>query len=241
MDAAEESLGAAVATADPEAEYFQSIEEFFVARRGDPLLLSNADWVLIRKWREAGIPLRVVVRGIQDALDAHAHSFNRKRKVGSLRYCEGEVAAARERWYRALSLGRDEGTDLEALLLGLAERVLAPDVPAALRGVLRETAAGLRERARAVGDPASLDAWLREREKALLDSLRETAGKEGLALLEAQIDADLAPYRERMPAHVLAQVRAESLARRALERYGLPRLTLFDAGSPSSPIPGEGT
>ena len=48
------------------------MEEFFVSRRGDPLILSNADWHLIRKWRTAGLPLRVVLRGITDALDSHA-------------------------------------------------------------------------------------------------------------------------------------------------------------------------
>jgi hypothetical protein len=60
--------------ADPEAAYYQEIEEFFVSRRGDPLTLSNADWLLIRKWRKEEVPLRIVLRGIADALDGHAHS-----------------------------------------------------------------------------------------------------------------------------------------------------------------------
>ena len=76
---------------DPEAEYFQTVEEFFVSRRGDPLFLSNADWLLVRRWRRAGLPLRVVLRGIADALDGHAHSFSRETKVGSLQYCAAEV------------------------------------------------------------------------------------------------------------------------------------------------------
>src|SRR5512135_639136 len=96
---------------DPEATYYQTVEEYFVSRRGDPLFLSNADWNLVRKWRLAGIPLRVVLRGIRDALDAHAHGWSRGRKVGSLAYCEREVEAARDRWARALSLGRGEGAD----------------------------------------------------------------------------------------------------------------------------------
>ena len=81
-------------TALEEAAYYQSIEEFFVSRRGDPLFLSNADWLLIRKWRRAGLPLRIVMRGITDALDGHAHSWGRKRKVGSLAYCAAEVDAS---------------------------------------------------------------------------------------------------------------------------------------------------
>ena len=98
-----------MAAADPEAAYYQAVEEYFVSRRGDPLFLSNADWNLVRKWRLAGLPLRVVLRGIRDALDAHAHGWSRDRKVGSLAYCAREVDAARERWERALALGREEG------------------------------------------------------------------------------------------------------------------------------------
>ena len=97
-----------LADRDPEAEYFQTVEEFFVSRRGDPLFLSNADWLLIRKWRRAGVPLRVVLRGIVDALDGHAHSFSRDRKVRSLAYCAAEVDVAAERWRRALALGRED-------------------------------------------------------------------------------------------------------------------------------------
>ena len=37
-----------------------------MSRRGDPLMLSNADWTLIHKWRLAGMPLRIVLRGIAD-------------------------------------------------------------------------------------------------------------------------------------------------------------------------------
>jgi hypothetical protein len=215
---------------DPDAEYFQSVEEFFVSRRGDPLLLSNADWVLIREWRQGGLPLRIVLRGIRDAFDAHAHSFGRRRKVGSLRYCEHEVEAARERWYRALSLGRDAATDLGGLLTRLAARLVAADVPLAVAAACGTVAAELRARAAAVEDPAALDAWLRESEARLVEALRAAEEDGVIAALEAQIDQDLAPYRERMPAHVLAQVRSESLARRLLERHGLPRMSLFDAG-----------
>ena len=98
----------AVAEVDPEAAYYQAVEEYFVSRRGEPLMLSNADWHLVRKWRIAGLPLRVVLRGIRDALDAHAHGWSRDRKVRSLSYCTQEVEAARERWERALSLGQDD-------------------------------------------------------------------------------------------------------------------------------------
>jgi len=211
---------------DPEAAYYQAVEEYFVSRRGDPLFLSNAEWNLVRKWRLAGLPLRVVLRGIRDALDAHAHGWSRDRKVGSLAYCAREVDTARERWERALALGPDEGGGgAGAALAGFAAQLERAVLPDAVRPVAAAIARDLRERPREGLE--SLTAWLAGLEECLLAALgaAESAGRR--AALEAEVDAALAPWRGRMPAPVLAQLRRESLARRRLESYGLPRLSLF--------------
>jgi hypothetical protein len=214
-----------VSPADPEAAYYQAVEEYFVSRRGDPLFLSNADWNIVRRWRLAGLPLRVVLRGIRDALDAHAHGFSRDRKVGSLAYCASEVDAARERWERALALGRADGGGAAAALAGFAADLERAAVPAPARAAAEEIAGELRTAAG--GRLESLTAWLAEREERLLRALAAAESAERRAALEAEVEASLAPWRERMPAPVLAQLRRESLARRRLESYGLPRLSLF--------------
>ena len=132
---------------DPEAAYYQAVEEYFVSRRGDPLFLSNADWNLVRKWRLAGLPLRVVLRGIREALDAHAYGWSRDRKVGSLAYCAHEVDAARERWEKALVLGRDEGAGgAAAALEAFACDLERASVPPSARPVADAIARELRER-----------------------------------------------------------------------------------------------
>jgi hypothetical protein len=222
---------------DPEASYYQAIEEFFVSRRGDPLLLSNADWLLIRKWRTAGIPLRVVLRGIADALDSHAHSWSRDRKVGSLAYCAREVDAARDRWTRSLSLGAE--IDLSAVLTGFAADLeRARGLGGAGQRVARELAADLRSRA--AGDGLEgVDAWLGRREALLLEAIKEDVGPEVVARLCGEVEDALAPYRERLPARVLDQIRTESQARRLLEAHGLPRLSLFHAVSAATTAPWE--
>jgi hypothetical protein len=219
------------AAVDPEAEYFQSIEECFVERRGDPLLLSNADWLLIRRWRRAGIPLRVVLRGIRDAFDGHAHSWGRNRKVASLKYCEREVASARERWHRAIDLGAGEERGVGQPLADLAQRFReAQALPVGLAEVCLQLAEQLEERARAGGELAGIERWLEEREKALVRAIRKVDGAARVAEVEAEIDAGLAPYRDRMPPAVVEQVRTEALARALLERCRLPRLSLFHMG-----------
>lgn len=212
---------------DPEAAYYQAVEEFFVSRRGDPLFLSNPDWLLIRKWRQAGTPLRIVLRGIADALDSHAHSFSRDRKIGSLAYCASEVDAARERWQRALAFDGEEGTRVEDALAGFAEALqdatLGRSAAVLARGLVEE----LRHRAAEPHDPAELERWLGAREKDLVEALSVDAGPAVVAAVEAAVDAELAPYRERMPARVLTHIRRESVTRRLLESHGLPRLTLL--------------
>jgi len=217
----------AVAGIDPEAAYYQAVEEYFVSRRGDPLFLSNAEWNLVRRWRLLGVPLRVVLRGIRDALDAHAHGWSRERRVASLSYCAREVDAARERWERALALGRDEGLDAAAALRGFATDLeRARDLGPGARLLAVELAREMRERAEG-GRLEEVSAWLAEREARLLEAISAEEGPERGKALEAEIDAGLERWRTRMPARVVAQLRRESVARRRLEAHGLPRLSLF--------------
>jgi len=212
---------------DPEAEYYQTVEEYFVSRRGDPLILSNAEWNLVRRWRLAGLPLRVVLRGIRDALDSHAHGWNRERKVKSLAYCAPEVEKAEERWRRALALGSEPGLDAAAALVGFAHdlrraRELGPrgrELALVLARELEERAGG--------GSLDEVTAWLAEREGRLVEALAQDAGAERVEALEAEIDLGLERWRQRMPARVVETLRRESRARRLLEAHALPRLSLF--------------
>jgi hypothetical protein len=210
---------------ESEAAYYQSIEEFFVSRRGDPLLLSNADWLLIRKWRRAGIPLRVVLRGIGDALEAHGRSWGRKERVGSLHYCAAEVDSAQERWVHALAEG-GEAKGAAGRLEGLegalrASRALGPGAEAIVAKILA-LLPDLRQR-----PVPDLEAELGALERGLLDAIRRESDPRALERVEREVDTDLAPYRARMPPKVAAQIRDDALARTLLGAHGLPRLTLF--------------
>src|SRR5918998_4217707 len=77
--------------------YFTEIEETFVRRRGKHLLLSPNDWVLMESWKQMGVPLHVVLRGIETAFDSY-ESRPRKRSVKSLYYCQEEVEAQFAEW-----------------------------------------------------------------------------------------------------------------------------------------------
>jgi hypothetical protein len=211
----------------PETAYYQAVEEYFVSQRGDPLFVSNADWLLIHQWRTAGVPLRVVMRGIADAFEGHAHSWSRAKKVGSLAYCKDEVERARERWQRALELGEEEHLDAGTQLLSLAEALQQAAARAtSWAPMCARIAAELRELA-ATPPTGSLEALLQGRERQLMAALQAAADPALLTSHDAAIERDLAPYAQRMPQPVLEQIRAESRTRRLFEAVGLPRLSLL--------------
>jgi len=97
--------------------YFTEIEDRFAQRRGSLLLLSTLDWALIETWREAGVPLEAVLRGIDAAFDKHeaqrARLGNRRqRKVNGLAWCAQAVMEAAEH-ASAASLGMASGATSE--------------------------------------------------------------------------------------------------------------------------------
>jgi hypothetical protein len=215
------------AGADAEAAYYQAVEEYFVSRRGDPLFLSNADWNRVRTWRLAGLPLRIVLRGIRDALDSHAHGWSRDRKVKSLAYCEPSVEAAGERWRRALALGAEDGQDAAGALRGFADDLeRASGLGPRGREVAARVASELRERAGA-GALDEVTAWLSEREAQLVAAIGADLGPERERALRDEVEASLERWRARMPERVIETLRREKVARRMLEAHGLPRLSLF--------------
>src|SRR5271170_3531550 len=80
--------------------YFTEIEERFQHRRGSLLMLSALDWALIETWREAGVPLEAVLRGIDNAFDKHdtkaLRAPRKTRKVNGLAWCAQSVMEAVE-------------------------------------------------------------------------------------------------------------------------------------------------
>jgi len=218
-------------------EYFSEIEERFSRRRGSILLLSTLDWALIETWREAGVPLEAVLRGIDDAFDKHdtraQRSKGRLRKVNGLAWCAQAVMQAAEDMAETKEPAAS-GFEAERVAAYLDRNATALEAAATLAQVtepalrLRELAAAMRS-----GTPLpldELDRTLTVLEERLLSTLHSTAGEDELTALRAQADSELAPYRSRMSAVQLKQVQTQFLQKRLLEARGLPRLSLFYMG-----------
>ena len=67
--------------------YYTEIEQHFCRRRGTLLTVSTLDWALMTTWKDAGIPLEAVLRGIDAAFDRYDQRSSKTKKVNSLAYC----------------------------------------------------------------------------------------------------------------------------------------------------------
>jgi hypothetical protein len=227
--------------------YFTEIEERFQQRRGSLLMLSTLDWALIETWREAGIPLEAVLRGIDNAFDKHdvkaLRSSGRTRKVNGLAWCAQSVMEAVEQAMEA-SIGAAPFVGTEAMESGFeTERVcryldqnagvleaatLDPPADAMaieVTGRLRALAVGLR--AEPVPSLEELDRTLSVLEEKMFAALMTSAPEEELVTLREQASRELAPYRGKMQAVQIKQVQQQFLQKRMLEMRRLPRLSLF--------------
>src|SRR5258708_34000982 len=72
--------------------YYTEIEEHFQRARGTALfLLSPLDWALLEAWKNAGVPLEAVLRGIDVAFEKWRTKKNRIQQVNSVAYCAQAV------------------------------------------------------------------------------------------------------------------------------------------------------
>lgn len=215
--------------------YFTEIEERFQQRRGSLLMLSTLDWTLIEAWREAGIPLGAVLRGIDDAFDRHDAKVRgargRTRKINGLAWAAQAVMQAAETVVDAatgthvpkpeIDSGFEPGR-VAAWLEGNAERIGRTDPAMSQR--LRELAAQVAEKALSLEE---LDRTLSVLEEKMFAGILAAAPEEELVALRAQADRELAPYRAKMQAVQVKQIQQQLLQKRLLEARGLPRLSLF--------------
>src|ERR1700674_5811869 len=81
--------------------YFTETEEHFQKARGTSLfLLSPLDWALLESWKNAGVPLEAVMRGIDAAFEKWRGRKVKTQMVNSLAFCaqavltEAQVMAA---------------------------------------------------------------------------------------------------------------------------------------------------
>ena len=211
--------------------YFTEVEEHFQRARGTSLfLLSTLDWALIETWKDAGVPLEAVLRGIDAAFEKWRSRKNKLQAVNSLAYCTQAVMAEAQ------------------IMAGTAparehKESSAPFSLEELKAFLAVNANELRERAEYEEIASSLDRLGTEAEALYHDleqmeqrltaleengvDARAKQTEEELFQARRELDSQLRPYRGKMTAEQLSMLERQYLARSLFESARLPRLSLL--------------
>jgi len=233
--------------------YFTEIEETFIRRRGRNLLLSPLDWALIETWQERGVPLRIVLRGIEKVFDSIDKQSARKRSVKSLFYCKEEIEAQYAEWLES-QVGKNGDAKIqdsrfkiqdskadaensmkselfsdEAITAHLAKvdgelKSVKNKAKAELRETLEKVENRLAELREKFSDVETLEQSLEKLDALVDESLLQICSTENL---KSEIEKSLASYKNKMDAEVYQRTFDLMLLKRLREQAKIPRLSLF--------------
>ncbi len=217
--------------------YFTEVEEHFQKARGTSLfLLSPLDWALIESWKNSGVPLEAVLRGIDVAFEKWRAKRSRVQMVNSLAFCTQPVMLEAQRMADAGTDARERparaesapfaNEELHAFLTANAGAIRETAVPefesiaAALDQILAELST-------LAADLEALEQRLSMLEQKLVALARSRQSDDDALKTKQLLDIQLRPYRSKMTAPQIAMLESQFLERTLLEAARLPRLSLF--------------
>ena len=210
--------------------YFTETEEHFQRARGTSLfLLSPLDWALLESWKNSGVPLEAVLRGIDAAFEKWRARKVKTQMVNSLAFCaQAVLAEAQIMAGTAQPRPKREAAppfELDRLRSYLENNAAAvdsahPEIAASLRKLAAEAE-------QHYSDLESLEQRLTVLEEKMVAAARAQQTVEQALQSRQELDRQLRPYRGKMTADQLSMLEKQYLERNLLEKSGLPRLSLF--------------
>lgn len=228
--------------------YFTEIEEHFQKRRGRARPLSPLDWSLIESLRDAGVPLAVVLRGVDRAFDRRSKRRRPVGQVNSLAYCTQAILAEHEQHKESragrgdpasqagegdldvpqlLELLESARRQLETLLAGpkVAEvpalRTVVEKVFGSLNGIMREIEASQSL------DYEALELKLNTLEERILAAIFSGMSDESLLEAKQETQQEIQRHKRGLRAEHIAMLESKLMRKKLLQTLGVPRLSLF--------------
>jgi hypothetical protein len=226
-----------------EEDYYRVIEEYFLQKRGNPILLNPKEWALIRDWYEANIPEEVVLRGIDRALEK---KDDEAKPSISLMYCKRIVNSEYKRYLKSqegkdpssFQTGPDAANVKEFLKrleisLGASSSAAQESGNNALAEVLQEKRSVLNQKilndfeSNSSQDLQRVEHQLTTLEKEIEEVLLQTVSEERIKLLKEDAMRDLKAFQDKVELPVYQEMIRRSLIKSLRKLYSIPRLSLF--------------
>ena len=200
-------------------------------------------------WKQQGIPLHIVLRGVEKSFDSF-EARPRKRTVKTLLYCQEEIEAQYAEWVEA-RVGSASNSDnnepdsdktpfsfaaisehLQHSRNSLAALARSRNKEDDLSEALTRAAALLVEIENDFTNSATLDTRKLEDsltglERMLNDAMLAVVSVAALDELNKEVKDRLRPYRAQMEAAAYKQTFDNLLLKRLREQFAVPRLSLF--------------
>jgi hypothetical protein len=234
-------------SADERHEYCRQVESYLQKKNaGHIIRLKGPGFEMVGSWADKGVPLTAVFRGMDRYFERYDAKKQPRRRPVPIEFCEADVLDVFDEWRRAVGIAAggasgagEAGEDVASAfrrkdsLSAHLERVVARLT--ALRGgeiraldpiiddIVRELdaaragAKGLRGDAR-----AALLERLRALDGQLVQAARGICDAATFQALGAEADAELAPFRARMPQETYDRSREACIDRLLRERVKLP-------------------
>jgi hypothetical protein len=219
-------------------DYCRSLEAYLCRKNDGHLIrIVGPAFEQVCGWATRGVPLKVAQRGIDRYVERYYARGPRRRPV-RIEFCEADVLDVFDEWRRAVGVPQppddpDEPSRRHGSLPAHLERVIArltalragedrgfdPVLDAIVRELdaTRAAAKSLRGEARV----AFLER-LQVLDRTLLEAARAQLDAAALQQLAEEADAELAPFRSRMPADAFQRSRSACIDRLLRERRRLP-------------------
>lgn len=218
------------------ADYCREVEAYLCRKNDGHLVrIVGPAFEQVCGWSARGVPLKVACRGIDRYFERYYAKGPRRRPV-RIEFCEADVLDLFDEWRRAVGVtatSADPATRPTPSLPSHLERVVARLT--ALRAgndrQLDDLVEPLAREIDAMRGPAKgargeqreqLLARLRVLDEELTTAVRGRYDAAALEQLGAEADAELAPYRDRMPPDAYRRSRAACVDRLLRDRLRLP-------------------
>ena len=220
--------------------YFTEVEDHFrKARDSGMFMMSPLDWALVEAWKDAGVPLDAVLKGIDRAFAKRRTRGQRHSAINSVAYCTQEVMGAASQTARTRVLAEQkprpgfEAPRLEAFFRERAGQLrnLAGEARPGSE-VFKQTATALermavRIEAGELGDLEDVERRLTVLEDRVAGVAASVLSEEEMLSARRDLDARLKPYRRKMSADQIAMLEQKYIRKRCLEGLGIARMSLF--------------
>ncbi len=221
--------------------YFTEVEEYFVRRRGKNIIVSPLDWCLIELWKANGIPLHIVLRGIDRSFESTQK--RQKQTPKSLYYCLPAIIEIFEEHNLSL-LGTSHATSQSD----------SPDSPSPegfcrkdVLEYLEELENSIKEQRgevfdRSIKQLAALKSELKSAQTSNYEALDRSLGQIGEILaevlrrklsvkqtkdLEKEVNREMKIYRKRLSKDMYGRLKQNYLNGKVRDLFGLPEFTLL--------------